>query len=81
LRLILAAGNIAAFFRPTVHMLGIEYRLFDVGGVVAAVGIFAITVYAAIAHANALYEQEPLSACRRHTAEDGCATRASRVTA
>ena len=45
LRVILAVGNITAFFRPTVHVLGAEYKLFDVGGVVAAIGMFAITVY------------------------------------
>jgi archaetidylinositol phosphate synthase len=77
LRLILAAGNITALFHPTVHVLGAEYKLFDVGGVVAAVGIFAITIFSSMVHVKTLYEQEPLSAYRRSTGGDVCATRAT----
>src|SRR5207248_5984840 len=45
LRIILAIGNVAAFFRPNVHLFGSDYKLFDVGGVVAAIGIFVIAIY------------------------------------
>jgi phosphatidylglycerophosphate synthase len=78
LRVVLAAGNVAAFFRPTVHVAGGEYKLFDVGGVVAAIGISIIAIYSAIGHTRELYRQEPLSALRRSPGEDACATRASR---
>src|SRR3954468_14133014 len=44
LRVILAIGNIAAFYRPNVHILGSAYRLFDFGGVVASIGLVAITI-------------------------------------
>jgi archaetidylinositol phosphate synthase len=76
LRIILALGNITAFFRPTIHVLGGDCKLFDVGGLVATIGIFAIAVYSAIAHTRALYQQEPLPAFSG-TAEGGCATKAS----
>lgn len=62
LRIVLAVGNITAFFRPMVRILGGEYKLFDVGGVVAAIGIFAIAIYSAIRHTRTLYRLEPLPA-------------------
>ena len=77
LRLILAVGNVVAFFRPAVRILGNDYKLFDVGGVVATFGILAITVYSGVCHARELYRQEPLPP-RSRTGEDACATRASR---
>ena len=61
LRIILAIGNTVAFFRPTVHLLGAEYKLFDVGGVVAAVGIAVIAIYSAVTHTGQLYRLEPLN--------------------
>jgi phosphatidylglycerophosphate synthase len=60
LRLILSLGNVVAFFRPMSHIFGAEYRLFDVGGIVAAVGMTAIAIHAAVRHARELYLQEPL---------------------
>jgi archaetidylinositol phosphate synthase len=86
LRIILAVGNVTAFFRPMVHLVGREYKLFDVGGVVAAVGIVAITIYSAIRHTRELFRQESLSAFRRSTGEEpsaalstgACAARGSR---
>jgi archaetidylinositol phosphate synthase len=60
LRLILAAGNIAAFFRPTAHIFGYDYKLFDAGGVIAAAGMTLITIYAAAIHTRTLYREEPL---------------------
>ena len=62
LRIILAIGNSVVFFRPTVHLFGGEYRLFDVGGVVAAAGLFAIAVYSSIRHGRLLHEEEPIIA-------------------
>ena len=62
LRLILAVGNITAYFHPMVRVMGGEYKLFDVGGVVAAVGIVCIVVYASVVHAITLYKLEPLTA-------------------
>ena len=89
LRIVLAIGNITAFFRPMVHVVGGDYKLFDVGGVVAAAGIFAITIYSTVRHTLELYRQEPLSALRRSAGEDPstalrtvpCATRAKQVNA
>ena len=61
LRIVLAIGNTVAFFRPNVHLIGAEYRLFDVGGVVATVGIAVIAIYSALKHAGQLYRLEPLN--------------------
>ena len=60
LRMVLAVGTVTLFFRPTVHVFGSEYLLFDVGGVVAALGITAVSAVATIQHARELAEQEQL---------------------
>lgn len=62
LRIILSVGNVAAFFWPVSHIFGTDYRFFDVGGMVAAIGITAITIYAAMEHTRQLYREEPLPA-------------------
>jgi archaetidylinositol phosphate synthase len=60
LRIVLAAGTIALFNDPFVNMgmLG-RYRLFDVGGAVAAIGLVAAFVSAAIRNARVLSRMEP----------------------
>jgi phosphatidylglycerophosphate synthase len=61
LRLVLAAGTIALLSDPRVEVLGHSYRLFDVGGAVATVGI-VITLLVSIArNVRILYRAEPLS--------------------
>lgn len=74
LRLVLAAGNVAAVFRPMVHVFGADYKLFDVGGVAAAAGMTLIMIYAAMKHTSELYRIEPLPPLG--TAEGGCSTKA-----
>jgi phosphatidylglycerophosphate synthase len=60
LRILLAAGTLALLYDPKVAILGEHYRLFDVGGVVAVVGI-AITLMVSVArNVTALYKTEPL---------------------
>lgn len=58
LRLLLAVGNIALFFRPIVHLRGEPYRLFDVGGVVALAGISVLLVVSVIQNTVILYRAE-----------------------
>lgn len=61
IRIILAIGNLALFFRgPWAHLHGHVYRLFDIGGVCAIVGMGLMFVIAAIRHTVTLYRQEPL---------------------
>ena len=60
LRLLLAAGTIALLSDPRVEILGQHYRLFDVGGAIATVGI-AITLLISVArNTRLLYQAEPL---------------------
>jgi archaetidylinositol phosphate synthase len=60
LRLVLAAGTFALLSDPEVAILGQHYRLFDVGGVVATVGI-AVTLLVSVArNVRILYHAEPL---------------------
>jgi archaetidylinositol phosphate synthase len=59
LRLLLAVGNLVALHRPTVELAGHLWLLFDVGGVVAIVGMLAIFVASAIANGRRLFRAEP----------------------
>src|SRR5438876_655939 len=60
LRLVLAAGTVALLSDPKVAIFGQHYRLFDVGGVVATVGI-AVTLLVSVArNVRILYQGEPL---------------------
>src|SRR6185436_883208 len=60
LRLVLAAGTLALLSDPKVAILGQHYRLFDVGGVVATVGI-AVTLLVSVArNVRLLHQAEPL---------------------
>jgi phosphatidylglycerophosphate synthase len=60
LRIILAIGNLVLLFHPTATILGHRYPLFDVGGVVASIGLFVTVVIAAIGHTRELYRAEPI---------------------
>ncbi|MCU1286687.1 MAG: hypothetical protein JWO13_3037 [Acidobacteriales bacterium] len=61
LRIVLAIGNIYAFFRPISHIRGQAYLLFDVGGVVATIGVALVLLFATIKHARMLYIAERLA--------------------
>ncbi|MBI3261707.1 MAG: CDP-alcohol phosphatidyltransferase family protein [Acidobacteria bacterium] len=60
LRILLAAGTLALLFDPKVTMLGEEYGLFDVGGIVATGGLTLTALVSAAGHAHELYLAEPL---------------------
>ena len=71
LRLILAAGAVKAAVDPSVTIFGHEMLLFDVGGIVAIVGLLAAFVVSATRNTIDLYRAEPLPpATQRHTTED-----------
>ena len=59
LRILLAIGNVMLLVRPEVTILGRGYALFDVGGIVAAIGLLATLVVAAVSNTRALYRAEP----------------------
>ncbi len=60
IRILLAIGNMVLFFRPTVHVLGSPYRLFDVGGVISTIGMLGIMLISVVRHTVALYRLERL---------------------
>ena len=60
IRIILAIGNVALLWKPHVHFLGTIYPLFDIGGVIASIGMFFMLVTAAIRHTVVLYREERL---------------------
>jgi len=60
LRLLLAAGTLALLYDPRVQILGGQYRLFDVGGVVGAVGLGVTLLLSVTRNVRLLYRAEPL---------------------
>jgi len=61
IRILLAAGNLALLYRPTVRLLGVQYRLFDVGGIVAIIGMGLMLVVSSIRHVIRLYREERIA--------------------
>lgn len=60
LRIVLSAGALWLFLRPTVVILGRAYLLFDVGGAAAIAGMAALLTATTVTHLRALRAQEPL---------------------
>ncbi len=60
IRLVLVAGNLALLHNPYCTVLGHRFLLFDVGGAIAAVMMFAMAVGTTAQHTAQLYRQEPL---------------------
>jgi phosphatidylglycerophosphate synthase len=59
LRILLAAGAIALIEMPVVKLFGAaEVRLFDLGGIVGAIGMVATFIITSIANVRALYREE-----------------------
>jgi len=65
LRILLAIGNAVAMVHPRAVLFGHDFLLFDVGGVVAAIGLFLTLCYSAISNTRSLYDAEPLEDRRR----------------
>ena len=60
IRILLIIGNLALLRSPYATIFGHRYLLFDVGGVIAAVGMLVMAVFITIRHTADLYRQEPL---------------------
>jgi phosphatidylglycerophosphate synthase len=58
LRILLAMGSAALFFRPMVHIFGKPHLLFDVGGVIGVIGMAAMLVVWTARNTHKLYNQE-----------------------
>ena len=61
LRILLAVGNLALLWRPEVHLLGGQYRLFDVGGVIGLPGMGVMVVFFTAQNTIRLYREEGIS--------------------
>jgi phosphatidylglycerophosphate synthase len=68
LRLILMIGNVFLIYRPRVYHR--RYLLFDVGGVIATIGMALMLVVLSIQHTHTLYKLERLPKQSRRTSAD-----------
>lgn len=60
LRILLIIGTVALLFHPSAVLFGRQFLLFDVGGIVATLGMAAMAFAAAIRHTMQLYAEERL---------------------
>lgn len=61
LRILLSVGAVVAVWRPIVRPFGLgEYLLFDVGGLIGAIGMLIAFVISAFRNARTLYRAEPV---------------------
>jgi archaetidylinositol phosphate synthase len=60
IRILLAAGNVAAMRSPYATLFGHRLLLFDLGGVIAAVGMAWMAIAVMVRHTAQLYREEPL---------------------
>ncbi len=58
LRILLAVGNLALFWKPVVHLFGGRFRLFDVGGVIGLTGMGLMVVIFTLQNTMRLYCEE-----------------------
>jgi len=58
LRILLAVGNLALPWKPQVHFLGGNYRLFDLGGVIGLAGMAVMVVFFTAQNTVRLYREE-----------------------
>jgi phosphatidylglycerophosphate synthase len=61
LRILLAVGNLALFWKPVVHFLGGKYQLFDVGGTIGLAGMALMVVVFTLKNTIRLYREERIS--------------------
>jgi archaetidylinositol phosphate synthase len=60
IRILLIIGNLALLHSPYSTLFGYKVLLFDLGGTIAAVSMFAMAILTAARHTAQLYRQEPL---------------------
>jgi len=60
IRILLIIGNIALLRSPYATVFGYRMLLFDLGGAIATVCMFAMAILTTIRHTAQLYRQEPL---------------------
>ena len=62
LRILLAFGNLMLFVQPSAVIFGHEYRLFDISGVIGALGLMGTMIVSSIRNTRTLYLAEPIPA-------------------
>src|SRR5580692_7912360 len=60
IRILLALGNVALWFHPDARISGSPYRIFDVGGIIAIVGMSLMLIVSTIFNTVKLYRAEPV---------------------
>jgi hypothetical protein len=60
IRILLILGNLALLHSPYATLFGHKLLLFDLGGAIAAVSMFAMAVMITLRHTAQLYREEPL---------------------
>jgi len=58
LRILLAVGNLALFWKPRVHLFGTSFRLFDVGGAIGLAGMTLMVIFFTVKNTMRLYREE-----------------------
>ncbi len=61
LRILLAMGNLALFWKPRAHFLGSECRLFDISGGIGLAGMALILVFFTAQNTLRLYREERIA--------------------
>jgi phosphatidylglycerophosphate synthase len=60
IRILLIIGNLALLRNPYSTLFGHTMLLFDLGGTIAAISMFATAIFTTIRHTTQLYREEPL---------------------
>ncbi|HWG19377.1 MAG TPA: CDP-alcohol phosphatidyltransferase family protein [Terracidiphilus sp.] len=60
IRILLILGNLALLRSPWSTLFGHTWLLFDLGGTIAAIAMFAMAIAVTLRHTAELYRQEPL---------------------
>jgi archaetidylinositol phosphate synthase len=60
IRILLAIGNLALLRSPWSTVFGHKLLLFDIGGTIAAIGMFSMAILTTLRHTAQLYREEPL---------------------
>jgi archaetidylinositol phosphate synthase len=61
LRILLAVGNLALFWKPIVHLFGKQFHLFDVGGAIGALGMALMILFFTLQNTMRLYREERIA--------------------
>jgi hypothetical protein len=60
IRILLIIGNLALLRNPYTNLFGYKILLFDLGGAIATLAMFAMAIHVTLCHTVQLYRQEPL---------------------